>query len=89
MVDLDRDYAKSLKHIAKKLGLPKRESDQLRLAHVRDGGREVEIWDGKSPLPIERGRGHFEADGRFRLSGIQGSSRCWAGCIESESLWNA
>lgn len=44
--DLDRDYAKSLKHIAKKLGVPKEHSKKLRLAHVRDGGREVEIWDG-------------------------------------------
>jgi len=45
--DLDRDYAKSLKHIAKKLGVPKEHSKKLRLAHVRDGGREVEIWDGE------------------------------------------
>jgi hypothetical protein len=47
MVDLERDYAKSLKHIAKKLGLPKQHSDGLKLSHLRDGGREVEIYDGK------------------------------------------
>jgi hypothetical protein len=47
MVDLERDYAKTLKHIAKRLGLPKDQSANLRLAHVRDGGREVEIWDGE------------------------------------------
>jgi hypothetical protein len=68
MVDLERDYAKSLKHIAKKLGLPKQHSDGLKLSHVRDGGREVEIYDGQ----YFRHRAHDLANViRFRLSSVQ------------------
>ena len=47
-VDLRKDLKKSLKKIAKEVGLSKEQAGELRLAHIRDGGREADIWDGAS-----------------------------------------
>lgn len=47
-VDLKKDLKKSLKKIAKEVGLSKEQAGELRLAHIRDGGREADIWDGAS-----------------------------------------
>ena len=37
-----------LQHLARRLHLSTSELDEVRLVHVRDGGREVEIYDGRS-----------------------------------------
>ena len=36
-----------LSKAADKLAVPPSQVQQLRLTHVRDGGREVDIWDGE------------------------------------------
>lgn len=52
--DLEHDLKKSLKKIAKKVGLPKERAGELKLAHIRDGGREADIWDGASSGWVHR-----------------------------------
>lgn len=46
-VDLSKDLKKSLRKVAKEVGIPKEQAGELRLAHIRDGGREADIWDGE------------------------------------------
>lgn len=47
--DLEYDLKRNLEKVAEELKLPKERAGEIRLAHIRDGGREADIWDGMSP----------------------------------------
>ena len=49
-----------LQHLVKRLHLPSSHLDEIRLSHVRDGGREVDIYDGRSFPHFQHSNGRLD-----------------------------